>query len=127
MIERLLRLRRLIKRKKPDFLRQNWFKYPRLGEKWRRPKGRHSKLRRHMKHKGFLPKPGYGSPSLVKGLHPSGLEEVRVFRPEDLKNLDPKIHGIRIASQVGKKKRLEIMKVAKEKGFRVFNPVKGEE
>lgn len=127
MNERLLRIRRILKRKKPEFLRQNWFRFPKLGEKWRRPKGRHSKLRRHEKGKGFLPKPGYRSPKLVRGLHASGLEEVRVFNPKELEGLNPKTHAVRIASQVGKKKRLEIMKKAKELGLRVLNPLKGEE
>lgn len=127
MIKRLLRIRRLMKRKKPDFLRQNWFRFPRLGEKWRRPKGRHSKLRKHEKNRGFLPKPGYGSPALVRGLHPSGLKEVRVFNARELEGLDPKTHAVRIAAQVGKKKRIEIMKKAQELGIRVLNPLKGGE
>ena len=31
--------------KRPSFKRQNWFRYKRLGEKWRRPRGIHSKMR----------------------------------------------------------------------------------
>ena len=27
--------------KRPKFRRQNWFRYKRLGEKWRRPRGIH--------------------------------------------------------------------------------------
>jgi large subunit ribosomal protein L32e len=124
MIERLLRLRRILKRKKPEFLRQNWFRFKKLGEKWRRPRGRHSKLRRHIKGKGFIPHPGYGSPRAVRGLHPSGLEEVRIFNPSQLEGLDPNKHAVRIAAQVGMKKRIEIMKKASELGLRVLNPVK---
>ena len=41
MVSQLLKLRRKLKRKKPEFLRQNWFRFPKLGEKWRRPRGRH--------------------------------------------------------------------------------------
>ncbi len=123
-MKRLLKLRRILKRKKPDFLRQEWFRFPRLGKKWRRPKGRHSKLRKHVKNKGYLPKPGYGSPVSVRGLHPSGLEEVRVFNPQEVKNLNPKTQAVRIASSVGMKKRIEIMKIANELGIRVLNPVK---
>ncbi len=126
MMKRLLKLRRIMKRKKPDFLRQNWFRFPRLGEKWRRPRGRHSKLRKHEKNRGFLPKPGYGSPALVRGLHPSGLKEVRVFNAKELENLDPKQHAVRIASQVGRKKRMEIMKKAQELGLKVLNPLRGD-
>ena len=126
MVSQLLKLRRKLKRKKPEFLRQNWFRFPKLGEKWRRPRGRHSKLRRHFKGKGFMPDPGYGSPKEVRGLHPSGLREVRVFNVKDLEGLDPNVHAVRIAAQVGMKKRIEIMKRAQERGLRVLNPVKVE-
>ena len=123
-LERLLRLRRILKRKKPEFLRQNWFRFKKLGEKWRRPKGRHSKLRRRIKGRGFVPHPGYGSPKAVRGLHPSGLVEVRVFNSSQLEGLDPKIHAVKIASTIGRKKRIEIMKKAEELGLRVLNPLK---
>ena len=31
--------------KKPDFKRQEWFRYKKLGVKWRKPKGKTSKTR----------------------------------------------------------------------------------
>ena len=31
---------------RPEFKRQNWFRYKRLGTSWRRARGIHSKLRR---------------------------------------------------------------------------------
>ncbi|MEM0150582.1 MAG: eL32 family ribosomal protein, partial [Thermoplasmata archaeon] len=31
-------------RKRPLFRRQEWFRYKKLGEAWRRPKGKHSKM-----------------------------------------------------------------------------------
>ena len=37
--------------KRPKFKRQNWFRYKRLGDKWRRPRGIHSKMRRHFKYR----------------------------------------------------------------------------
>ena len=37
--------------KRPSFKRQNWFRYKRLGDKWRRPRGIHSKMRRHFKYR----------------------------------------------------------------------------
>jgi len=75
----LLKIRLEKKRKKPEFLRQNWFRLKRLGRKWRAPKGKQSKLRRHFFGKGHIPSIGYGSPSAVRGLHPSGLQEVLVL------------------------------------------------
>ncbi len=121
-----MNLRRKMKRKKPYFLRQNWFRFPSLGMKWRAPIGKRNKLRKHIKGKGFLPKAGYGSPISVKGLHPSGLAEIRVFNENDLQKLDPKMNCARIASAVGRKKKAEIIRKAAEMKIRVLNPGKQE-
>ena len=44
-IQRLLELRKRIKRKKPEFIRQDAHKKKSLESKWRKPKGLHSKMR----------------------------------------------------------------------------------
>jgi len=119
-----LRKKLKLKRKKPYFLRQGGKNLKRLGEKWRKPRGMHSKLRRHKKAKGFLPQPGYGSPKDLKYLHPSGFEEVPVFNIKDLEKINPSKQACRIASTVGKKKRLEIMKKTEELKIKVLNPFK---
>ncbi|WP_088336245.1 50S ribosomal protein L32e [Methanopyrus sp. KOL6] len=119
--KRLLKLREELKRKKPKFRRQEWHRYKRLGEKWRRPKGRHSKMRRKLKNRPKMPNPGYGSPKKVRGLHPSGYEEVLVYNPKDLEKIDPKRQAARIASRVGKRKRQEILDKAEELGIVVLN------
>ena len=58
--------------KRPTFKRQNWFRYKRLGEKWRRPRGIHSKMRRHFKYRIPVAQVGFRGPASVRGLHPSG-------------------------------------------------------
>lgn len=117
-----MKLRMKMKRKKPQFLRQNWFRFPSLGLKWRAPIGKRNKLRKHIKGKGFLPKAGYGSPLAAKGLHPSGLVEARVFNAADLQKINPATGCARIASAVGGKKKAEIIKKAAEMKIRVLNP-----
>jgi len=74
--------------------------------------------------KGYPPivKVGYRTPKDIRGLHPSGLEPVRIASVKELEKLNPKKHIVVIASQVGLRKKLEIIRVAKEKGFRVANP-----
>ena len=121
-----LKLRLKIKRKKPVFIRKRGKIYRRLGLKWRAPKGGHSKLRRHKKEAGNLPRPGYGSPRSVKGLHPSGFEESLVYNLNDLAKINPEKQACRISATVGKKKRLEIMKKAEELKIKVLNPFKVE-
>ena len=114
------------KRKKPKFLRQGTKNLKRLGKKWRRPRGSQSKLRKYKIARGSMPNPGYGSPKSIRGLHPSGYEDVLVYNTNQLEKLDSKKQACRIASTVGKKKRLEIMKKASELKIKVLNPLKTE-
>ena len=107
--------------KRPKFKRQNWFRYKRLGEKWRRPRGIHSKMRRHFKYRIPVVQVGFRGPASVRGLHPSGFEEILVYNSNNLDNIDPKAQAIRISSKVGDKKREMIVKKADEMKIRVLN------
>ena len=113
--------RNRISHRRPAFKRQNWFRYKRLGDKWRRPRGIHSKMRRHFKYRIPVAQVGFGGPASVRGLHPSGFEEVRVNNLKEIDNVDPKTQAIRIASTVGDKKREIIVSKADEVGIRVLN------
>ncbi|MHA1832664.1 MAG: 50S ribosomal protein L32e [Candidatus Baldrarchaeia archaeon] len=120
--EKLLELRKKIKSKKPDFVRYESWRYKRVKPNWRKPKGIDSKVRE--KRKGWIKMPdvGYRSPKVIRGLHPSGFEEVLVYRPEDLEKLDPTKHAVRIAHTVGTRKRLTILEKAEELELVVLNP-----
>jgi large subunit ribosomal protein L32e len=107
---------------KRKFLRQNVHSYAKLGEKWRRPRGSTSKLRRHQSEKGLRPSISYGKPKSVRYLHPSGFREVMVHNLKDLEKIEIAKEAARIGSTVGKKKRLEIVKKAEEKKIKVLNP-----
>jgi len=106
----------------PKFRRQEWFRFKRLGEKWRRPRGRDSKMRLRIKGKGSLVSVGYRVPKAVRGLHPSGLAEVVVKNLSELEKIDASKQAVRIASCVGRKKREQILKRAKELKIKVLNP-----
>ncbi len=116
-----LRTRKSIKRGIPKFRRQEWFRYKRLGTNWRKPKGRHSKTRKHLGYRPNVVSIGYGGPSKVKNLHPSGFKEVMVYNVNDLEKLDPKREAARIGHSVGVRKRIEIGEKAEELGIRVLN------
>jgi large subunit ribosomal protein L32e len=119
--EKALRLRARIKSKKPDFVRQESWRYVRLKESWRRPKGIDNKMR--MKIKGWPPtvNVGYRGPKAARGLHPSGFEEILVYNVEDLGKVDPRTQAIRIAHTVGKRKRMQIIQEARKKGITILN------
>ncbi|MBI4416526.1 MAG: 50S ribosomal protein L32e [Euryarchaeota archaeon] len=120
-MRRALHLRREIAQRRPSFLRQEWFRYKRLGLKWRKPQGQHTKLRRHLGYRPNVPSIGYRGPKAVRGLHPSGFREVLVHTAHDLEHVDPKVEAVRIAAAVGMRRRLEIQAAADERGIRVLN------
>ena len=120
--KRLLRLRNKMNRKRPKFRRQEWFRYKRLGDSWRKPRGKHSKMREHKGYRPPVVDSGYRGPRKVRGLHPSGFREVLVHNPAELDRVNPEREAIRIASRVGMRKRIAIEKKAEELGIRVLNP-----
>jgi len=108
---------------KPEFLRYlSWrfWKFERR-EYWRKPKGIDNKMRLQLKGYPPIVKSGYGTNSELRGLHPSGLEPVVVSNAKELEALDPTRHIVYIASTVGLRKRLELVRIAREKGFKVAN------
>jgi large subunit ribosomal protein L32e len=121
VLKKQLNQRRERKRKKPKFRRQEWFRYKRLGDSWRKPRGLHSKLRVNKKYRINRVRVGYKTPEVVRGLHSSGFRERLVYNRNDLEMLDPKLEAARIGHSVGTKKRIEIEEYADELGIRVLN------
>ncbi|UCG37591.1 MAG: 50S ribosomal protein L32e [Candidatus Bathyarchaeota archaeon] len=118
-----IKLRRAIKARKPRFRRLESWRYKRLKENWRRPRGLDNKMR--VKAKGW-PKSvniGYGGPRKARGLHPSGYREVLVHTPDDVAKLDPETETVRIGHTVGTRKRIQIASAARERGVRILNPL----
>jgi large subunit ribosomal protein L32e len=107
--------------RRPAFKRQEWFRYPRLGEKWRKPRGIHSKLRRHLSYRPPVVSIGYRGPMMVRDYHPSGFQEVMVYNPGQVEGVDPKVQAIRIGRTVGGRKRTAITEKADELGIRILN------
>jgi len=118
--ERLLAQRR--REGKPQFNRQDHHKKKRVSTSWRAPRGNLSKQRRGIKGKGDTVEAGFRTPAAVRGLHPSGFEEVRVHNVGDLDGVDGDSEAVRIASSVGGRKRERIEDAAEDAGIRVLNP-----
>ncbi|RLE84717.1 MAG: 50S ribosomal protein L32e [Thermoprotei archaeon] len=120
--ERLLKLRELIKRKRPRFIRMNSWYLKRLPDSWRNPsRSLDNKIRLQKKGYPAKVKIGYRGPKRVRGLHPSGMIEVIVSNPKELEGLNPKMHAVRISSSVGTRKKREIVKKASELGIKILN------
>ncbi|KXB06583.1 50S ribosomal protein L32 [candidate division MSBL1 archaeon SCGC-AAA382C18] len=108
---------------KEKFKRQGR-KYKSVKDSWRKPKGGDSKMRKEKKGKPPLVKIGYRKPKSERGKHPSGYREVLVHNSNDLDEVDPETQAVRIASSVGKRKKMQILDEAKENGMKVLNPGK---
>jgi large subunit ribosomal protein L32e len=117
-VKRLIRVRTL---KGARFKRDGYGKKRQLSDSWRKPCGQHSKQREQKKARGALPKPGFGSPVAVRGMHPSGYFEILVTSLKDLEGLDPKTQVVRLGATVGTRKRMIIQDKALTAGLRVLN------
>ena len=120
----LLQARKKVSDKRPKFVRQESWRYDRLAESWRRPKGKDNKMRKQVSGVPRLVKVGYRGPRKARGLHPSGYTDNLVFNVNDLARLDPAKDAARIGHVVGQRKRLLILAEARSKAIKVLNPGK---
>ncbi len=115
-----IKIRNKLKANKPKFLRLESWRYKRIKSSWRWPRGK-SRMRKSKKGSPKLPSIGYGTKRELRNIHPSGLKEVIIERPEDLKNIDPKEQVIKIATGVGEKKRIVIIEKATDMNLKILN------
>ena len=120
--ERLLEVRKTMKRRKPNFHIQNSNDpKKRFAGRWKRPKGLQNKMRERRRGNPRYVEPGYGSPSAVRGASPAGLFPVVVSNVEQLSSIRPGEDGVVIGSTVGMRKRAAIVKAAVDKKLTLLN------
>jgi len=54
-------------------------------------------------------------------MHPCGLHEMTVNTLNEIEQLDPKIHCIKIGGRVGARKRMPMIEKLREKQFKILN------
>jgi large subunit ribosomal protein L32e len=118
-----MNLRKVMKKGKPRFRRHESWRYMRLKENWRKPRGLDNKMRLEAKGWPKKVKVGYGGPRVARGLHPSGYEETLVHTPDEVTQVKPNYQAIRSARTVGTRKRIQITSLAREREIHVLNPL----
>ncbi|HTZ41626.1 MAG TPA: eL32 family ribosomal protein [Candidatus Omnitrophota bacterium] len=106
------------------FLRRGWERYSKTGKRrkkkqvWRRPHGRDNKMREKRKGYGPVVSIGHRTAKAERGK----VEEKNMIMANNVKDLSiAKSGDIVIFGKIGKKKKMEMAKTAKEKGIRVYN------
>jgi len=117
----LLKLKAEQKKKKPDFVRQEYGIRKRLEKKWRRPKGIHSKMREKRAGKRAQVRIGYRTIKKLRGATREGLFLVNVSTLSQLEKLDKNTQIAVLSATIGQKKRISILKKALELGIKIAN------
>lgn len=120
-MKELLELRKKMNAKRPVFAISNKHKRIRVMRcSWRKPRGHHNKEKLGKHGKKAVVNIGYRSPRLVRNLSNDGLEKVKVYCLNDLKNIDPQKQCVLISS-VGMKKKQSLLEECKKQSLKVFN------
>ncbi|NHJ22504.1 MAG: 50S ribosomal protein L32e [Candidatus Lokiarchaeota archaeon] len=119
--KRMIELRKRMNKRRPSFRRVESWRYKRVKDSWRKARGIDSQTRKKTKTGVKSPSVGYRGPKKVRGLHPSGYEEVRVHNIDDMKGLNNRKHAIKVSTRLGVKKRISVIDYAQSRGFKVLN------
>ena len=119
------------------FKSQDYFRYKKLGTRWRRPVGRHSKMKIQKGGSPALPRIGYRTPKSVRFMSKvsdnkgaSLMVSRTIHSISELDGISSSANAsvrpqcIIITSKIGSRKALEISEKAKQLGMRVINSKK---
>lgn len=114
---------RIVKKRTKSFKRHQSDRYKTVKESWRKPKGIDNRVRRRFKGQLPMPKIGYGSNKATKNLLPNGTRRVLINNVKELEMLmmHAKGHSAEVAHGVSARKRIGIVKRAKELSIKLTN------
>jgi large subunit ribosomal protein L32e len=118
---RLLKVRKKLNQNRPKFNAFESWRFVKIKPRWRRPRGIDNKMRTNEKGWPKVANIGWGGPATVRGLHPTGKEEVLINNVNDLKTINNDTQVARISRTVGGKKRTQILEEAEKLGVKILN------
>jgi large subunit ribosomal protein L32e len=107
------------------FLRSETVRLLRLGkkrkklQKWRKPRGRHNKMRKKRVGYPSTPSIGYGTPIKLRGII-NGKRPILVSEMRDLEKITAG-HVAVLSRRLGAKKKIEIIRSANERKIHLLN------
>ena len=115
--------RKIIKKRLKKFPRFQADRFKRMNQAWRKPRGIDGRVRRRFKGSTLMPSIGYGSDKKTRFRLKNGFYKFLVQGPADLEMLmmHNEKYAIEIASNVGAKKRKEIVERADQLRLTVMN------
>ena len=121
-MEKLIKVKQILKKKKPKFQRQQTNQYSKLKNKssWRRPKGLQSKLRLRKRGHRKIPTVGFKTPKKLLNLNSlNKIDKIvhNIFDLDKLKDAESPI----ISKTVGRQKKILLLKEIKKRGLKLSN------
>ncbi|KAI0480785.1 60S ribosomal protein L32 [Xylariaceae sp. FL0804] len=113
----------IVKKRTKRFFRHQSDRFKCLDSAWRKPKGIDNAVRRRFRGRQAMPSIGYGSNKKTRHMMPSGHKAFVVNNPKDVELLmmHNRTHAAEISHSVSARKRVDIVKRAKELGVKVTN------
>lgn len=118
-IEKLLKIREILKRKRPKFVREEATRKRKLKKNWRKPRGLQNKTKAQREGHNKLVKVGYKSPTKVRHLTKEGNQIIRINNIQELNKT--KDGSTIIIAKTSKKNKAQIIKRAIEKKIQITN------
>ncbi len=118
---RLLKVRKKLNQSRPKFNAFESWRFVKIKPRWRKPRGIDNKMRTNEKGWPRVANIGWGGPAAVRGLHPTGKEEVLISNVNELKFVDKETQVARVSRTVGGKKRAQILEAAEKLGVKILN------
>lgn len=117
-----INVRKGVKKRRPTFARHEAGQKKRVGDNWRKPRGRQNKMRLNKAGHKVQISQGYRMPRLLR--HHSthiGLAIVHVRTMADMESIDAKKQCVIIASSVGMRKKQQMLDFAQEHKIQLVN------
>lgn len=118
----IFEIKRNMNKVRPKFHAQDAHKKSKIENRWRKPRGSDSKMKQGLGGYRKVVKQGYMSPKSIKYVNvKSKIMFIVIRNLDEMKKIDPKKEGAIISGTIGQKKKIELIKYAKENSIIIEN------